>query len=243
MLNQAVRHGAANPFAAIRALALASALATVFAFAFASTASADPYLPPTDLTLADLIDDDLSLTSLNEEVVFTNFAVEINGGSQNIEDYAIQQLIDGFKVTGPASPGEVIDIVLRYDVTTTQEDLALWVAGFTVIDSDQGVSSTLEAYNLLGQSILEPKQTKNGISPNFYAFTEVTRQAAIVQRMNIDLGQYGGGEWIVRNRFKTLQVDDIPPPVPEPNTALLLGFGIAGLARYARKRGNTEHSE
>ncbi len=239
MLNQVVRLGAAKGSAAIRRLALLSLLMSAAFFAvFVTPAGADPILPPSDLTLDDLVNGDVSLYSLNDELVFTNWAVEISGGSQDLEDYTIQELWDGFKISSEAAPAEeILDIVLTYDVTTLRETLALHAAGFTVIDTDRGVSALLDAYNSDGDSILEDGRVGNlaHLEIPFWTFTEIARTASVVERISVDSNEFGG-EWILRHRFKTKEVDPIPPPVPEPNTALLLGAGMVGLARYARKR-------
>ena len=76
------------------------------------------------------------------------------------------------------------------------------------------------------------KRDSEEFDREYYYFSERVASARVTEVITIDPSSEEE-DWELRRRFK---VKDGFAPVPEPNTALMVGFGIAGIAGYARKR-------
>jgi hypothetical protein len=68
----------------------------------------------------------------------------------------------------------------------------------------------------------------------YWAFSESDDKISVVESIRIDKSKKGG-KWNLFRSFKTTREQLVTTPVPEPNTALLVGLGLIGLAGRARR--------
>ncbi len=223
-------------------------VATVVSLAvFFSAAAANAGSIGSRLTLDDLVNDQLTLVSDNEEVVFSNFQVETTPGWGDLTDYIVLKLWSGFEIFGPRpqAGGGPLEITLNYDVATLSDTRALAMTGANFgqwgdahADDEVGIEA-FNGYGGYGEEILDPYQGPVGsggwkMDGDAWVFADMVGGASVTQIIRI--GELYGlkGKWGLRTRFTTEEIET--PPVPEPSTALMLGIGMAGLAYCGRRK-------
>ena len=201
-----------------------------------STASAGTV--STEVSLEDLVNGGGVLLSSGYTLRFSDFAVEISGGDADISDYELEGKSDGFEISGDDidSQTETIDIRLTYNVETLRLDHRLLAVGLSFYkwNTYGGNSASIEVFGSEGQVIASGTRLEDSeeFDREYYYFSERVASARVTEVITIDPSSEEE-DWELRRRFK---VKDGFAPVPEPNTALMVGFGIAGIAGYARKR-------
>lgn len=178
---------------------------------------------------------------MNDELAFTNFAVEITGGASDLSAYRVNGIYGGFQLTHhQGQQEELLEIVLSYDVSTLQENRILHAVAFSSTrwnhNPGRHTDALIDAFDGQGNLILEEGRGHKGnrLKQKFWIFNELVLQASIVGSLSIDTAGRGG-KWNLRRRYKTRTLGP-GEVVPEPNSALLLGCGMIGLASYARQR-------
>ena len=210
-----------------------------------SAASAEASSFSSSLTLDDLVGDGITLASRDHKLIFSNFQVEISGGSQDLSEYRVQALGNGFKLFGESTGPQVefLDITLSYDVATAQENLVLTAMAVASLGWNKfgGNLVDVDAFNRTGDQILDERRDTRSkkMKYKFWRFSEVASSASVVESIRIDK-TIKGDRWHLKRRFKTGKVE--PGVVPEPNTALMLGLGMIGLASYAQRKANSAKS-
>ena len=202
----------------------------------ASTASAGTV--STRVSLEDLVNDGDVLLSSDYTLRFSDFAVAISGGDADISDYELKRKSDGFRIYGDdiGRQTETIDIRLSYNVETLELDHRLIAVGLSSEEWNEygGNTASIEVFGSEGQVIASGTRLEDSeeFDREYYYFSERVASARVTEVITIDPSSEEE-DWELRRRFK---VKDGFAPVPEPNTALMVGFGIAGIAGYARKR-------
>ena len=192
----------------------------------------------TEVSLEDLVNDGGVLLSSDYTLLFSDFAVEISGGDADISDYELEGKSDGFEISGDDidSQTETIDIRLTYNVETLRVDYRLIAVGLSSGKWNEygGNTASIEVFGSEGQVIASGTRLEDSeeFDREYYYFSERVASARVTEVITIDPSSEEE-DWELRRRFK---VKDGFAPVPEPNTALMVGFGIAGIAGYARKR-------
>jgi hypothetical protein len=192
----------------------------------------------TEVSLEDLVNDGGVLLSSDYTLLFSDFAVEISGGDADISDYELEGKSDGFEISGDDidSQSETIDIRLSYNVETLELDHRLIAVGLSSEEWNEygGNTASIEVFGSEGQVIASGTRLEDSeeFDREYYYFSERVASARVTEVITIDPSSEEE-DWELRRRFK---VKDGFAPVPEPNTALMVGFGIAGIAGYARKR-------
>jgi hypothetical protein len=192
----------------------------------------------TEVSLEDLVNGGGVLLSSDSTLRFSDFAVEISGGDADISDYELEGKSDGFEISGDDidSQTETIDIRLTYNVETLRVDYRLIAVGLSSGKWNEygGNTASIEVFGSEGQVIASGTRLEDSeeFDREYYYFSERVASARVTEVITIDPSSEEE-DWELRRRFK---VKDGFAPVPEPNTALMVGFGIAGIAGYARKR-------
>jgi len=189
-----------------------------------------------------------SLTSGNGRLVFDDFNVVATGSvSNDLSDYQVVALVDGFAITGPiwAAGGDTGGLSIAYTVTAASEITAASLRFNGVAFGRQSLASVSE-------SIDEPVDVELFVFDNgrrgrhhhhHHRGQRVDRlnlegftQMRVVNELLVDSSDGWGLAAISRieERFKTS-----PIPVPEPAALLLIGAALLGLA-LARNRSGSE---
>ena len=202
----------------------------------ASTASAGTV--STRVSLKDLVNGDDVLLSSHGGLRFSNFAVEISGGDADISDYELAGKFSGFEIYGDGigQQSETIDIRLSYNVEPLLLDSRLIAVGLSSFKWNMygGNTASIEVFGSEDQVIASGTRLEDGsnFSREYYDFSEFVASAPVIEVITIDASSQGKS-WEMQRRFTVGKGFE---PIPEPNTALMVGFGIAGIAGYARKR-------
>ncbi len=203
----------------------------------ASTASAGTV--STRVSLEDLVNGGDVLLSYGGSLRFSDFAVEISGGDVDISDYELKGSFKGFTIYGDDidKQTETIDIRLTYNVETLRLDHRLIAVGLSFYKWNThggGNSASIEVFGSEGQVIASGTRLEdwNIFHREYHYFSELVASARVTELITIDPSRKWK-HWKLNRRFKA---KDGFAPIPEPNTALMFGFGIAGIAGYARKR-------
>ena len=224
----------------LRANAIAAVLALLFAMLLSpatATATSSGWGP----TLEDLVEDNLTIHSSNDNLRFSNFAVEISGGSDDLSVYKVRERFDGFIIYGPETDeqDDFLNIRLSYDVEDIREETAMVSVGLssTQWNPEQTNSAFIEVFDEYGESLVsdlvELKTSDFGADDAF--FSEYSVSVSVFEDIKIDKSE-NAEKWNLNRRFRSKK--KIPmDPVPEPNTALLVSMGIVGLAAVSRRRG------
>ena len=202
----------------------------------ASTASAGTI--STEVSLEDLVNGGGVLLSSGYTLRFSDFAVEISGGDADISDYELEGKSDGFEISGDDidSQTETIDIRLTYNVETLRVDHRLIAVGLSSGKWNEygGNTASIEVFGSEGQLIASGTRLEDSeeFDREYHYFSELVASARVTEVITIDPSSEEE-DWELRRRFK---VEKGFAPIPEPSSTLMLGFGIAGIAGYARKR-------
>lgn len=236
MLSHVVRFPGVQRFR-VSAIAVTFALFVTMLLS-ASTATATS--SRSGLTLEDLVQDNLTLDSKNDNLRFSNFAVEITGGSDDLSDYRVRSRWSGFKIYGPKTgkQDDFLNIRLSYDVENLEEDMAMVSVGLssTRWNSKRTNSAFIEVFDEDGESLVSDlvERRKPKFSADYAAFSEQSMRVSVFEDIKIDKSEKAK-KWSLNRRFRSKK--KIPmDPIPEPNTALLVSMGIVGLAAVGRKR-------
>jgi hypothetical protein len=192
----------------------------------------------TRVSLEDLVNGGDVLLSYGGGLRFSDFAVEISGGDADISDYELKGNFKGFTVYGGGigKQTETIDIRLTYNVETLRLDHRLIAVGLSWYKWNLygGNSASIEVFGSEGQVIASGTrlEDRNIFHREYLYFSELVASARVTEVITIDPSSKGK-HWKLNRRFK---IKKGFAPVPEPNTALMVGFGIVGIAGYARKR-------
>ena len=192
----------------------------------------------TEVSLEDLVNGGGVLLSSDYTLLFSDFAVEISGGDTDISDYELEGKSDGFEISADDidSQTETIDIRLTYNVETLRVDHRLIAVGLSSGKWNEygGNTASIEVFGSEGQLIASGTRLEDSeeFDREYHYFSELVASARVTEVITIDPSNEEE-DWELRRRFK---VEKGFTPIPEPNSTLMLGFGIAGIAGYARKR-------
>lgn len=190
-------------------------------------------------TLDDLVNGDAIILSSGGGLRFSNFQVEITGGNADLSKYKIQGRFNGFKLYGakPRVEDEALNIRLSYDVETVRSDHAMTAVGLSSHKWNKygGNVAFIEVLNQAAEEIASGTriEDRKKFDRIYYDFSEFAQFASVNEEIRID--KSGKKKWKLKRRF-LVNNDYIPAPIPEPNTALMLGLGMAGFATYSRRR-------
>ncbi|MAI24492.1 MAG: hypothetical protein CMN75_00540 [Spirochaeta sp.] len=194
-------------------------------------------------TLAELIDDQTSFSSLNQTVTFSEFTLDTTGIDQSfLELYEVIPNRFGFWVFSPDyGPTDPSEIGFSYQVEAAA---GLNINGLTLSmtrleEADMDATADMWVENISGALLAElDVAIQNGTVPGCSApctgrydsdWTAISAANKLQISESIGSGVIPPAEWKLSQKFFT-------EPVPEPSTALLLGLGLAGVALRRRSR-------
>ena len=160
-------------------------------------------------------------------------AVATGSVDPNFDDYAVQVLPDGFRISGPVSAtlGQTGTLLLSYDVTTAGPG----ITGASLYSSGIAVGSGSQA--LVAESLSGPGNTTLGTLvvydvagvgtvPFASASFGPVSELSVAETMQVRSGAFAAVPF-TDQRFVV---------VPEPMTFILLGAGMMGLFVSGRRR-------
>ena len=194
-------------------------------------------------TLAELIDDQTSFSSLNQTLTFSEFTLDSTGIDQSfLELYEVIPNRFGFWVFspdyGPTDPSEIgfsyqVEAAPGFNIDFVGQSLT------RLEHADMDATGEMWVENLSGALLAELNVAiQNGAipgckSPCWRRYD--SEWSSISPTDKLQIAQFVGSgvippaEWKLSQKFFT-------EPVPEPSTALLVGLGVAGLAFRRRSR-------
>jgi hypothetical protein len=200
-------------------------------FLFIATVVLGVATPALALTLGQLVG---GASFSTDSLTFENFQASAAGSADpTFDDYAVQVLPDGFRISGPVSAtlGQTGTLLLSYDVTTAGPGIrgaSLYSSGVAVgtgsealvaeslSGSGNALLGTLVVYNVAGV----------GAVPLASASFGPVSELAVAKTLQVKSGVFAAVPFIDQ-RFAL---------VPEPMTFLLLGAGMVGLFLSGRRR-------
>ena len=184
------------------------------------------------LSLQDLADG-AELNSASGNLTFENFEVSVSGsGSLNLADYSVDSFGSGFGLSGTKDLGfHSLNLSLSYDVVMDAN------FSFAAINVSSGA---LDGANAIGLQAFDGDSELTGASwQKFYSSTVGSAGDASAATSNIlrvveSMVVFNGDAEKKWSNTRSFESSSNVVPVPEPNTALLIGFGLMGLAGYSR---------
>ncbi len=193
-------------------------------------------------SLAELIDDQISFSSLKEDMIFSDFQLLSTSIDESILDrYEVIPNRFGFWIFSPDfAPTDPPEIALSYQAEAAP-GLLFNTVGLSMARLENA------PINAIGDMWVED------ITGAMLAELDVSIQNGSPLGCGSGCGRRYDSEWASITATQVLQISTfvdtgIPPvdwktsqrfltqPIPEPSTALLLGLGIAGLAMRRRNR-------
>ncbi|HTF33681.1 MAG TPA: PEP-CTERM sorting domain-containing protein [Myxococcota bacterium] len=180
--------------------------------------------PALALTLAQLVG---GASLPTDSLTLDHFqAVAVGSADPNFNDYAVQVLPDGFRISGPVSAtlGETGTLLLSYDVTTTGPGItgaSLYSSGIAVGSGSQAVvaeSLSGPGNTALGTLVVYDVAGVGSVPVASASFGPVS-ELSVAKTMQVKSGLFAAVPF-VDQRFVV---------VPEPITFFLLGAGMMGL--------------
>jgi len=166
-------------------------------------------------------------------LTFDDFAISVAGDlSTQLDDYAVQVLADGFRVSGPLSAlmGESGTLLISYDVSAPSDLIdgaSLAAPGVAIGTGAQAWvgESLLDGANLLGSLFVFDIAGVGSSPADSVGFAPISH-VEVAKSVHLGSGLFSALT-VVDQRFFV---------VPEPLTLLLLVAGLLGLAASGRQR-------
>lgn len=183
-----------------------------------------------------------TLTSDDGNFTFSDFSANVSGAiSTNLNDYNVQTLTSGFRITGAflVADGNFGDMVLGYTVSAKPgiliTDAHLFFNGSFNGDAPPGMGTSVNETLFVGDDPIAQLSVATS-SGGFQKLTddvifEPVQELTVLK--NIALSSYGGQGGSVAH---ISIVDQKFTFIPEPGTMLLGATGLLGLAALGRKR-------
>ena len=204
---------------------------------FAGAGSANAY------TLAGLIDDQTSFSSLDATLTFSEFTLDSTGIDPSfLELYEVIPHNFGFWVYSPDfGPSDPSELGFSYQVEAASGS-NIFVVGESLTrreDADMDATAEMWVENLSGALLAElDVAIQNGAIPGCHApcWRRHDSEWSLVAATNkLQISAVIGSELIPPAQWKFSQ-KFFTEPVPEPSTALLVGLGLVGVALRRRSR-------